>query len=135
MSFHSRLSFSVSFFHVSLGLPVARLPSSCISYAVITAQLESSTCPNQRSHLSINMRSRSSSSSFARSSLDLIMATFSVLILQVCLIMARVTALQALQVCLGQWPSFTDMEHDATHGRAVYMATGLVGGVVGCGNW
>ena len=35
----------------------------------------------------------------------------------------------ALQVCLGQWPSFTGMEHGT-----VYMATGLVREVAGCEN-
>ena len=34
--------------------------------------------------------------------------------------------LQALQVRLGKWPSFTGMEHGALHARAVHMATGLV---------
>ena len=37
----------------------------------------------------------------------------------------------ALQVQLGQWPSFTGMEH----GRAVYMAKGLGGEVTGFENW
>ena len=32
-----------------------------------------------------------------------------------------VIALQAMQVRLGQWPSFTGMEHRASHARAVYM--------------
>ena len=49
MSFHSRQSFSISFFHVSLGKSVPRLPSICISHAVQTAPLERSTCQNQRS--------------------------------------------------------------------------------------
>ena len=40
-------------------------------------------------------------------------------------------ALQALQVRLGQWPSFTGMEHGAPHARAVYMAMCLVREVVG----
>ena len=52
--FHSWQSFSVSFFHVSLGLPAPCLPSICIiSHAVLTAPLERSTCPNQRSLLSL----------------------------------------------------------------------------------
>ena len=55
MSFHSRQSFSASFFHVSLGLPVPRLSSICISHdAVLTAPLERSICTNQRSFLSLN---------------------------------------------------------------------------------
>ena len=75
-------------FHVCLGLPTPRLPSICISYAVLIAPLEHSTCPNQRSLLSLKMRSRSSSWSFASSLLDLTLATSSGLILQICLIMA-----------------------------------------------
>ena len=46
-----------------------------------------------------------------------------------------IIALQVLQVGIGQWPSFTGMEHGAPHTRAVYMATGLVREVVGCENW
>ena len=88
MSFHSGQPLSVSFFHVSLGLPAPRLPSICISHAVLIAPLERSTCPNQRSLLFLKMRSRSSSSSFASYSLDLTVATSSGLILQICLIMA-----------------------------------------------
>ena len=88
MSFHSRQSFSISFFHVSLGLLAPCLPSIFISHAVLTAPLERSTCPNQRSLLSLKMRLRSSSSSFASRSLDLTVATSSGLILQICLIMA-----------------------------------------------
>ena len=37
----------------------------------------------------------------------------------------------ALQVHLGQWPSFTGMEHVPPHARAVYMATVLVREVAG----
>ena len=88
MSFHSLQSFSVSFFHVSLGLHASLLPSICISHSILTAPLEHSTCPNQRSLLSLKMRSRSSSSSFASSWLELTMATSSGLMLQICLIMA-----------------------------------------------
>ena len=80
-------SFSVSFFHVSLGLPAPCLPSIPISHAALTAPLGHSTCPNQRSLLSLKMRSRSSNSSFASSSKDLTVATSSGLILQICLIM------------------------------------------------
>ena len=95
MSFHSRQSLSVSFFQVSLGLPAPRLPSICISHAVLIAPLERATCPNQRSLLYLKMRSRSSSSSFASNSLDLNVATSSGLILQICLIMAQPTAASA----------------------------------------
>ena len=88
VSFHSRQSLSVSFFHVGLGLPAPSLPSICISHAVLIAPLERSTFPNQRSLLSLKMRLRSSSSSFASNLLDLTVATSSGLILQICLIMA-----------------------------------------------
>ena len=127
MSFHSRESFSVSFFHVRLGPLPPSLPAICISHAVLTAPLECSMCPNQRILL-FKMRSRYSSSSFASSSLDLTVATSSSLILQICLIMALSDhgPVIALQVRLGQWPSFTGMEHGAPHSRAVYMAKGLV---------
>ena len=54
VSFHSWQSFSVSFFYVSLGLPTPCLPSICISHAVLTAPLEGSICPNQRSLLSLS---------------------------------------------------------------------------------
>ena len=71
-----------------LGLPAPRLSSICISHAVLIAPLERSTCPNQRSLLSLKMRLRSSSSSFASNSLDLTVATSSGLILLICLIIA-----------------------------------------------
>ena len=77
MSFHSRQSFSISFFHVSSCLPAPRLPLICIAHAVLTAPLERSTCPNQQSLLSLKMRSRFLSSSFEGSSLDLTVATSS----------------------------------------------------------
>ena len=80
MIFHSRQSFFLSFFHVSLGLPAPCLPSICISHAVLTAPLEPSACPNQGSLLSLKMRSRTSSSSYASSSLNLTVATSSGLI-------------------------------------------------------
>ena len=91
MSFHSGQSLSVSFFLVSLGLPAPTCHQSVyhmLLKSVLIAPLERSTCPNQRSHLSLKMRSRSSSSSFASNLLDLTMATSSGLILQICLIMA-----------------------------------------------
>ena len=51
-SFHSLQSLSVSCFHVILGLPGPRFPSTCMSKAVLTAPLERSTCPYHRSLLS-----------------------------------------------------------------------------------
>ena len=59
-SFHSLRSFSVSCFQVILGLPGPCFPLTCMSKAVLTAPLEHSTCPYQRSLLSFSMRSRSS---------------------------------------------------------------------------
>ena len=41
----------------------------------------------------------------------------------------------ALQVRLGQWPSFTGLKHGTPHTRAVYIATGFVRDVAGCENW
>ena len=46
-----------------------------------------------------------------------------------------IIALQALQVLLGQWSSFTGIEHGAPHARAVYISTCLVREVAGCENW
>ena len=68
--------------------PPPRLPSICISHAVLTAPLERYICPNQRSLLSLKMRLRSSSLSFGSSSLDLTVTTSFGLILQICLFMA-----------------------------------------------
>ena len=60
-------SLSVSCFCVILGLPGPHFPS-----AVLTAPLERSTCPYQRSLFSFRMRSRSSMPSHPNSSLDLL---------------------------------------------------------------
>ena len=48
-SFHSLGSLSVSCFQVILGLQGPRFPLTCMSKAVLTAPLERSTCPYQRS--------------------------------------------------------------------------------------
>ena len=120
MSLHPRQSFSVSFFYVSVGLPPLRLPSICILHAVLNAPLERSTCPDQQSLLSLKMRLRSSSSSFASSSLNLTVATSSGLIVQICLIMAL--SLHC-KVHLGQWPSFTGMEHGASLAWSMALPT------------
>ena len=85
MSFHSRQSFSVNFFHVSLGLPAPCLPSTCISHAVLIKPLERSTCPNQRSLL-IQNEVEVLKLNLSSSLLDLTVATSSGLILQICLI-------------------------------------------------
>ena len=87
VSFHSWQSFSISFFHVSLGLPGPHPPSTYISHAVLTAPLECSTCPNQQILLYLKMRLRCSS--LNSSSLDLTVATSSGMILQIYLIMAK----------------------------------------------
>ena len=43
--------------------------------------------------------------------------------------------LQELKVGLGQWPSFTGLEHGTQHTRVVRMAMGLVREVVECKSW
>ena len=127
MSFHLLQSFSINFLYDSLGLLAPRLPSICISHAVLTAPLERSTYPNQQSLLSVSKGSQSSSPSFARSSIDLTVTTSSGLFDTAELSdHDPIIALLPLQVRLGQWPRFTGMEHGAPHTRAVYMATGLV---------
>ena len=65
-------SLSVSCFHVMLGLPGPRFPSTCMSKAVLTAPLECSTCPYHRSLFSFRVGSRSSMPSPTSSSLDLL---------------------------------------------------------------
>ena len=65
-----------------------RFPLTCMSKAVLTAPLERSTCPYQRSLLSFSMRSRFSISSHASSSVDLMVAVSCGLTLQICLIIA-----------------------------------------------
>ena len=87
-SFHCLLSLSVSCLQVILGLPGPRFPSTCISKAVLTAPLERSICPYQRSLLFFCMRSRSSMPSRASSSVDLMVAVSCGLTLQICLIIA-----------------------------------------------
>ena len=79
---------SVSCFQVILGLPGTRFPLTCMSKAVLTAPLEHSTCPYQRSLLSFSTRSRSSMPSHASSSVDLMVAVSCGLTLQTCLIIA-----------------------------------------------
>ena len=59
-----------------------------MSKAVLTAPLEHSTCPYQRSLLSFSMRSRSSIPSRASSSMNLMVAVSCGLTLQICLIIA-----------------------------------------------
>ena len=87
-SFHSLQSRSVSCFHVILGLPGPRFPSTCMSKAVLTAPLEHSTCPYHRSLLSFRMSSRSLMPSRTSSSLDLVVTMSCGLTLHICLIIA-----------------------------------------------
>ena len=71
-----------------MGLPGPGFPLTYMSKAVLTAPLEHSTCPYQRSLLSFSMRSRSSMPSRASSSVDLMVAVSCGLTLQICLIIA-----------------------------------------------
>ena len=87
-SFHSLQSLTISCFHVILGLPGPRFPSTCMWKAVLTAPLEHSTCPYHRSLLSFRMRSGYSMPSRANSSLDLVVTVSCGLTLQICLIIA-----------------------------------------------
>ena len=95
-SFHSLQSLSVSCFHVILGLPGPRFPSTCMSKAILTAPLERSTCPYHRSLLYFRMTSRSSMPSHTSSSLDLVVTMSCGLTLQICLIIA-------LSFCCRRW--------------------------------
>ena len=88
-SFHSLQSLSVSCFQVILGHLGPCFPLTCMSKAVLTAPLERSTCPYQWSLLSFSMTSRSSVPSCASSLVDLMVAVFCGLTLQICLIIAR----------------------------------------------
>ena len=74
--------------HVILGLPGPRFPLTCMSKTVLTAPLERSTCPYQRSRLTFRMSSRSSMLSRASISLDLVVTMSCGLTLQICLIFA-----------------------------------------------
>ena len=84
----SAIPLLVSCFHVILGLPGPRFPSTCMSKAVLIAPLERSTCPYHRSLLSFRMRSRSSMPSRTSRSLDLVVTMSCGLTLQICLIIA-----------------------------------------------
>ena len=101
----------------------------CYDYTTKTLRMPKPAKPSLS-----KMRWRSSSSSFASSSLDLYRGH--ILWLDTADLSDRgpIIGLQVLQVRLGQLPSFTGMEHGAQHTRAVYMATGLVREVAGCEN-
>ena len=116
------LQLSVSCFHVILGLPGSRFPSTCMSQSVLTAPLEHST--------SFRMRSRASMPNSASSSgLD----GDSILQHDIADLSDRCPAilLQLLEVWLCQWPSLSGMEHCAPHTRAVHAATCLEREVAG----
>ena len=117
-SFYSLQSLSVSCFHVILGLPGPRFPSTCMSKAVLTAPLEHSTCPYHRSLLSFRMRSRSSMPSCTSSSLDIVLWSEIADLSDHC----PVISLQTLEVWLHQMSSLTGMEHCTPHTRAVHTA-------------
>ena len=97
------------FLPCQLGSPWPQLPPTCISHAVLAVPQECFTCPNQRSLLSLKMRSRSSS--YARSSLDLKYCGH-ILWLDTADLSDHGPVI-ALQVQLGQWSSFTGMEYDS----------------------
>ena len=87
-SVHSLQFLSVICFHVILGLPGPCFPSTCMSKAVLTAPMELSTCPFQRSLFSFRMRSRYSMQTRTSSSLDVVVTMSWGLTLQICLIIA-----------------------------------------------
>ena len=134
-SFHSLQSLSVSCFQVILGLPGPRFPSTCMSKAVLTAPLECSTCPYQWSLLSFRIRSRSSMSSRASSSLDLVVTMSCDFTLIDLSHHCPIISLQTLEVWLCQWPSLTGMEHYLPHTRPVHAATCSERQVAGRENW
>ena len=72
------------------------------------------------------MRSSSSNTSFASSSLTLLWLDTADLSDH-----GPAIVLQVLKIHLGQWPSFNGIEHGAGHARA----TGLVREVASCENW
>ena len=85
---HSLQFLSVICFHVILGLPGPCFPSTCMSKAVLTASLECSTCPFQRSLFSFRMRSSYSMQTHTSSSLDLVVTMSCSLTSQICLFIA-----------------------------------------------
>ena len=132
-SFHSLRSLSVSCFQVILGLPGPRFPLTCMSKAILTAPLEHSICPYQRSLLSFSIKSRSSIPSPASSSMDLMVAESCGLTLQICLIIT-------LSFRCSRWRQgfVTDqvsLAWSSPHTSAVHMATYLERKVAGREDW
>ena len=112
---HSNSSPSISF------TPSWASPSSAFHQSVYHMLIwlhhyyQGSTCPNKQSLLFPEKRSRSLISNFGIRCFDRTVATFSGLILHICLIM----------VWLGQWPRFAGMDHDTPYTRYAHMATAL----------
>ena len=95
-SFHSLQFLSVICVHVILGLSGPCFPSTCMSKALLTAPLEHSTCPYQRSHFFFRMRYRSSIQTHKSNSQDLVVTMSCSLPSQICLIIA-------LSICCRHW--------------------------------
>ena len=121
-------------FQVILGLPGPRFPLTCMSKAVLTAPLECSTCPYQRSLLSFSMRSGLQFRAVQSSSTDLMVAVSCGLTLQICLIIA-------LSFRCRRWrQGFVTGQVSlawsiALRTRAVHTATCLERKVAGRENW
>ena len=123
-------SITVSCFHVILGLPSPRFPSSYMSKAVLTASLERSTYLYQRSLLSFRMGSRSSMPSRAGSSLDLVVTMSCGMTLQICLIIAL--SFRCIRWRFGFVNDQVSLAwSNALHTRAVHAATCLTREVMG----
>ena len=133
-SFHSLQSLSVSCFHVILGLPGPRFPSTCMSKAVLIAPLEHSTCPYHRSLLSFRMRSRSSMPSRTSSSLDLVVTVSCGLTLQICLIIAL--SFRCRRWRFGFVSGQVSLAHKScTHGHVFWKRGGVIVGINSRTEW
>ena len=130
-SIHCLQSLSVSCFHVILGLPCPRFPSTCMSKAVLIAPLERSTCPYHRSLLSFRMRSRSSMPSRTSSSLDLVVTMSCGLTLHICLIIALDARGSPLSLAKSRWHGALRSAHKScTHGHMFWKRGGVKRGLV-----
>ena len=101
-----------------LGPPRHMLSINLYVKGYLDCAIGASTCPYQQSLLSFKMRSRSSMSSRARSSLDLVVTMSCGLTLPISLIIA-------LSFCCRCWRFgfVIGLEHCALHTRAVHAAT------------
>ena len=131
MSIHSWQSFSVSFFHVSLGLPAPPppppLPSIYISHAVLTAPLERSTSQTSEAFSLSKWGWGPQALPVAPLTLPwphpLAWYWRSVWKLEICLNTGDLSdngPIIALQVHLDQWLSFNGMEHGAPCTQGLY---------------